>query len=230
VDASGNHLVLGTAAVNSIKAVTGNEIMIGGLSNDTFTTGAGNNLIAFNKGDGKDTVIDIAGTNNSISLGGNFAFADLALQKNGNNLILDIGATDSITLKNWYTGTKNIVDLQVIETAMSDFNHGSADVLRNSNVETFDFQQMVTAFDQARAANPGITMWGLTNALLTAHLSSSDTAALGGDLAYVYGSQGSLSGMNVSAAESTLSNSQFAAAAQTLNPWPTLNTGTVQIR
>jgi hypothetical protein len=113
---------------------------------------------------------------------------------------------------------------------MSDFNHGSADVLRNSNVETFDFQQMVTAFDQARAANPGITMWGLTNALLTAHLSSSDTTALGGDLAYYYGAQGSLSGMNVTAAESTLSNSQFAAAPQTLNPWPTLNTGTTQIR
>jgi hypothetical protein len=98
------------------------------------------------------------------------------------------------------------------------------------NVETFDFQQMVTAFDQARAATPGITTWGLTNALLTAHLSSSDTAALGGDLAYVYGNQGSLSGMNVAAAQNTLSNSQFAAVPQTLNPWPTHNTGTMQIR
>jgi len=230
VDASGNHLVLGTAAINSIKATTGNEIMIGGQGNDTLTTGTGTNLIAFNKGDGKDTVIDTAGVNNTLSLGGNFAFADLALQKSGNNLILDIGASDSITFKNWYTGTKNIVDLQVIETAMSDFNHGSTDILRNSNVETFNFQQMVTAFDQARAANPGITLWGMTNALLTAHLSSSDAAVLGGDLAYVYGSQSSLSGMNVSAAESTLSNSQFAAAPQTLNPWPTLNTGTAQIR
>lgn len=98
------------------------------------------------------------------------------------------------------------------------------------NVENFNFQQMVAAFDQARAANPGITMWGLTNALLNAHLSSSDTAALGGDLAYIYGSQGSLSGFNVTSSESELSNSQFGKTAQALNPWTTLNTGTAQIR
>ncbi len=154
----------------------------------------------------------------------------MALQKSGNDLILDVGSTDSITLKNWYTGIKDIVTLQVVETAMSDFNHGSSDILRNSNVETFDFQQMATAFDQALAANPSLTSWGMTDALLTAHLTSSDTAALGGDLAYYYGAQGSFTGMNVTAAQSTLSSAQFATAPQTLNPWPTLNTGTAQIR
>ena len=158
--------------------------------------------------------------------GGNDILYGLA----GNDLLLDVGATDAVTLKNWYAGKKNIVTLQMIETAMSDFNRGSSDILRNSNVETFNFQQMVNAFDQARVVNPRITMWGMTDALLNAHLTSSDTAALGGDLAYVYGSQGSLTGMSVTAAQSTLSNGQFATAPQALNLWPTLNTGTAQIR
>lgn len=40
--------------------------------------------------------------------------------------------------------------------------------MRNSNVENFDFQTLVNAFDQAQAANPGLNAWGATNALLDA--------------------------------------------------------------
>lgn len=230
-DAAGNHLVLGTAAANSIKALaTGNEIMIGGSGSDTITTGPNTSLIAFDKGDGKDKVYASAGVNNVLSLGGNLAYADLTLQKSSTDLILNVSATDSITFKGWYAGNKNIVDLQVVASAMSDFNPCSTDVLRNSKVEEFDFQKLVASFDTALASTPGLTTWGVTNALLDAHLLSSDTAALGGDLAYTYGTNGNLTGMGVSAAEGTLSNNQFATAPQTLNPWPTLNTGTVQIQ
>jgi hypothetical protein len=37
------------------------------------------------------------------------------------------------------------------------------------------------------AASPGLTSWAVTNALLQFHLSGADDAALGGDLAYWYG-------------------------------------------
>jgi hypothetical protein len=230
-DAAGNHLVLGTVVANSIKALaTGNEIMIGGLGSDTITTGPNTSLIAFDKGDGLDKVYASAGVNNVLSLGGNFAYADLTLQKSSNDLILNVSATDSITFKGWYTGSKNIVDLQVIAAAMSDYAPGSTDVLRNSKVEEFDFQKIVTAFDLANAATPTLSTWSVTNALLDAHLAGSDTAALGGDLAYTYGTNGSLTGMGVSAAENTLNSSQFATAPQTISPWATLNTGVVQIK
>ena len=229
-DTAGNNLLDGGAGTDTLTGDSSNEIYIGGTCNDTINAGNGANVIAFNKGDGRDIVNGVAGTGNTISLGGNFAYADLALQKSGNDLVLNVGSEDNITLKGWYAGIKDILTLQVVETAMSDFNPGSADVLRNSDVETFNFQKMVTVFDQARAANPHITMWGMTDALLDVHLTSSDTAALGGDLAYVYGSQGNLTGFNVSTAESELSNTQFGRTAQTLNPWPTLNTGTAQIR
>jgi Ca2+-binding RTX toxin-like protein len=231
VNAGGNHLALGTAADNTLTAqASGNEILIGGLGNDSLTTGPNTNLIAFNKGDGTDTLYAVAGANNVLSLGGNFAYNDLTLQKNSNDLILNVSATDSITFKDWYAGNHNIVDLQVIAAAMGDYAPGSTDVLRNSQVEEFDFQKLVAAFDTALAATPTLSAWGVTNALLDAHLAGSDTAALGGDLAFSYGTNGNLTGMGVSAAENTLNNSQFAAAPQTLNPWATLNTGVVVMK
>ena len=85
-------------------------------------------------------------------------------------------------------------------------------------------------FDQASADKSSRNKWSLMDGLLSAHLASSDTAALGGDLAYMYGTHGGLSGMSVSAAQSTLQNAEFGTAPQTLNPWPTLNTGTAHIR
>ena len=230
VNAGGNHLLIGSAANDSMIGQAGNDLLIGGAGNDTLTTGIGTNVIAFDQGDGQDIINAVFGQNNTVSLGGHFAYTDLALQKNGDDLVLDIGAADSLTFKGWYAGNSNIVNLQVIAAAMSDFNPGSTDILRNSKVEMFDFQRIVSAFDQAQAASPSANPWGLANALLDAHLSSSDSTALGGDLANVYGIRGSLSGLGIAAAEEQLSSSQFAAAPQVLNPWPTLNTGTARIR
>ena len=230
VDAGGNHLLVGSSANNNITAASGNDILIGAAGNAAITTGTGTNLIAFNAGSGQEVVNATQGQNNTISLGGNFAYSDLALQKSGNDLVLDVGTSDAITFKNWYAGSQNIVNLQVIASAMSDFAPGSTNVLSNSNVEEFNFQTMVSEFNLAQAANPSLTSWGVTNALLDAHLSESNSSALGGDLAYVYGTSGNLTGFGVSAAQGELTNSQFASAPQALNPWPTLNTGTARIR
>jgi Ca2+-binding RTX toxin-like protein len=229
VTAGGNNLLIGSATNNIVAATSGNDILIGAAGSSTITTGTGSNIIAFDAGNGQEVVNDALGQNNTLSLGGHFAFNDLALQKSGSDLILDIGASDSITLKNWYAGNQNIVNLQVIESAMTDFASGSADTLRNSNVENFDFQQLVAAFDQAQAANPTLNLWSVTNSLLTVHLASSNSAALGGDLAYVYGTNGNLTGFGTTVAENQLSSSQFGTAPQTLNPWSTLNTGTAKL-
>jgi hypothetical protein len=101
--------------------------------------------------------------------------------------------------------------------------------LRNCNVENFDFQKLVHAFDEAHAANPSLSTWSVTNSLLVAHLAGCDTTALGGDPAYVYGSHGNLTGFDAMLAKNTLTSNQFGTAPQTLSPWPTLNTGTVSL-
>jgi len=220
VDAGGNQLLIGATSADTLGGGTGGELLIGEAGSDVITTGTGNNVIAFDAGDGQDTVDANAGQGNTISLGGTLSYADLAFQENGNDLILDVGANDAITLKDWYgsPGDQNIVTLQVVAAAMSDYAPGSGNVLSNAKVETFDFQRLVSEFNQAQAANPGMNAWSLTSALLDAHLAGSNTAALGGDLAYDYGLNGNLTGFGVAAAESTLSNSQFGAAPQSISP------------
>jgi hypothetical protein len=88
---------------------------------------------------------------------------------------------------------------------------------------------LVGAFDAARVANTGLTSWALTNALSSFQLSGSDTAAMGGDLAYRYGKNGTLAGVGVTPALATLSDANLGTSAQALTPLSGLQTGTVRL-
>ena len=153
----------------------------------------------------------------SLSLGGSgISYANLTFQKVSKDLVLNVSATDKVTLKNWYQGqnNKNVLNLQVIAEAMAAFDPGSSDPLLNKEVQTFDFQGLVSAFDTARTGNPGLTTWALSDALSQYHLGGSDDAALGGDLAYLYGLNGTLAGVSFDGAQSIVTSSQFGVQAQ----------------
>ena len=122
-----------------------------------------------------------------------------------------------------------MVDLQVIADAMTDFDAGGADPLRDQKVEHFDFAGLVGAFDAARTASPGLSSWALTHALLDFQLAGANTAAIGGDLAYQYGKNGTLAGIGVTAAQEVIGASSFGSQAQTLQPLATLQTGTARL-
>jgi len=220
-DITGNNLLDAGNDADTIIAGTVNDMLIGGLGNDTITTGTGYDVIVFNKGDGQDIVNASTGEDNTISLGGDFAYSDLSLTKSTNNLILKVGATDQITLKDWYLGTtnKSVVNLQVIAEAITGFNQGGADLLRDNKVENFNFANIVTAFDAEVATNAAnATNWQLTDERLTAHLQAgSDTAAIGGDMAYQYGKNSNLTGMGLANAQSVIAAASFGQIAQTLN-------------
>jgi len=213
---AGNDVLDGGVGADKLNGGTESDLFVGGLGNDIITTGTGYDVIAFNKGDGQDIINASTGADNTLTLGGNFAYGDLSLTKSTNNLILKMGATDQITLKDWYLGTtnKSVVNLQVITEAMTGFSLGGSDVLRDNKVENFNFANLVAAFDAAGA----IANWQLTDARLTTHLQTgSDTAAIGGDLAYQYGKNSNLTGMGVLNAQSVISAANFGQTAQTLN-------------
>jgi trimeric autotransporter adhesin len=215
--ATGNSLLDGGSGTDRLTGGSDNDLLIGSQGNDIMTTGTGFDVISFNLGDGQDIVNASNGADNTISLGGNVAYSDLSLTKTGNNLIVKIGSTDQINLSNWYSTTsdnKSVINLQVIAEAMQDFNLGGSDVLRDNKIETFDFAGLVAQFDAEGAqAN-----WQLTDARLTAHLQSgSDTEAIGGDLAYQYGINSSLTGMGLNNAQSVISAANFGQSAQALN-------------
>jgi hypothetical protein len=87
----------------------------------------------------------------------------------------------------------------------------------------------VSRFDQVLAQTPGLTSWAMTNALLQFHLSGSDDAALGGDLAYWYGKNGSLDGIGLQMAQQVIGAASFGAEAQALRPFSGLQDGFVKL-
>jgi Ca2+-binding RTX toxin-like protein len=230
-DTSGAGYFNGGAGNDSLRGDGSADFFLGGSGNDSINTGTGADVIVFNLGDGQDTIAASTGADNVLSLGGGIAYSDITLRKSGNHLVVGIGASDRITLANWYASADNhsVLTLQVIAEAMADFDAGGADPLRDNRVETFDFTGLAGAFDAARAANPGLTNWAITNALTQFHLSGSDTAALGGDLAYQYGRNGTLAGIGVNAAQEVLGDAQFGAQAQALRPLAGLQEGAVRL-
>ncbi len=237
---AGNDVLADTVGAGYFNGGSGNDSLrgdgaadfyLGGAGNDSINTGTGADVIAFNLGDGQDTIAASIGSDNVLSLGGGIAYADISFRRNGNHLILEIGSSDRITLANWYASPENrsVPTLQVIAEAMAGFDAGGADPLRDNRVESFDFAGLVDAFDAARAANPGLTSWAITNALTQFHLTGSDTAALGGDLAYQYGRSGTLAGMGVNAAQEVLGDTQFGVLAQQLRPLAGLQEGALRL-
>jgi hypothetical protein len=155
-------------------------------------------------------------------------YADLVFEKSGNNLVLKVGATDQLTFTNYYSSTSNrsVDTLQIVIEGTSDHDASSSDPLRNRKIETFDFERLVSAFDTARAANPNLTSWSLTQALTAQHLGGSDMAALGGDLAYQYGLNGNLGDVSFTPALAILSSGDFGVNAQSLQALATLQDST----
>jgi VCBS repeat-containing protein len=229
-DTAGANLLDGGAGVDTMTGNTGNELFIGRTGNDTITTGTGADIIAFNYGDGQDTVVASTGADNTISLGGGIDYLSLTMSKSGNDLILATGNSDQITLQNWYSGTGNrsVANLQLVLDA-STYNTSSSDPLLNQQVQDFDFAALAQAFDQALAGNPTLTAWSLTDSLLSAHLSGSDTAALGGDLAYQYNLNGTLAGIGLASAQTVINDTSFGVSAQQLHPLADLQTGTARL-
>jgi hypothetical protein len=112
---------------------------------------------------------------------------------------------------------------------MPGFDAGGSNPLLDNNVETFDFKGLVKAFDAAQHHGRGVSKWAVTNALAQFHLGGSDTAALGGDLAYQYGVNGTLAGIAVNAAQGQVGSGQFGQQAQTLHNEAALKDGMVKL-
>jgi Ca2+-binding RTX toxin-like protein len=226
-DTAGNNLLDGGAGGDTLTGNAGNELFVGGLGNDTITTGNGADIIAFNRGDGLDTINGGVGTDNTISLGKGISYADIALSKVNNDLVLEVGsatiagsAIEQMTFTNWYVTTannKSVLNLQVMADAMSSFDATSSDPLLNRSVQNFSFTSITNTFDQARGTSATFMHWSITNTLLAAHLSGNDNAALGGDLTHQYGTTGSLTGMSFTAAQTALNDPLFATQAQALH-------------
>jgi len=225
IKASSNQAALiGGGGASTLTGGTFKDFYAAGKVSDTITTGATSNVVSVNKGDGATTLAPTTGATNVLSLGAGIDTESLVFNKSGNNLILSDGVSgDSITFTNWFVGTadQDYTTLQVVEIASANFNSGGTDGLRNKALEDFNFTALVAAF--TAAGSP--TNWALSNDMPSAQLASSATTAYGGDLAYYFGLNGNLTGVNLSAAQSTLTNTSFGTAAQTIDAFSSISGG-----
>lgn len=220
IDTSGNGLLDGGTGNDILIGGTGRELLVGGIGDDTITTSGGADIIAFNLGDGQDTVVASNGKDNTVSLGKGIQYADLLFKKSNTDLIFVTGSREQLTFKDWYVNTNNrsVKNLQMVIEGTADYNAALADALNNKKIQQFNFDSLVTAFDQARVADPALTSWALSSSLLGFHLGGSDTAAIGGDLTYQYAKNGDMSNISATPAQSILGNAQFGNAAQDFLP------------
>ena len=227
-DTAGANAMLGGAGVDTMTAGSAASFIAAGAGADAITLGSAAAVVSYTAGDGKATVAAGTYVQDTVSLGKGIAYSDLSFAKSGNNLVLNTGGTGSLTFTNWYTGTANqdIVTLQVIEQSAATYSATSTNTLYNQKVEQFSFTQLVTAFNAALAATPTLTSWSLMGSLLADHLAASgNTAAMGGDLAYFDGLNGNLTGLNVSAAVTTLQGTTFGKSNQTFDAWASVSAG-----
>ena len=102
-----NLTLIGTAAINGTGNAS-NNTMSGNSANNVLTGLGGNDTYLYGRGGGQDTVIDNAGTADSVLFGATINPLDLVLSRQANDLRLAIhGSTDQVTIQNWYGGATN---------------------------------------------------------------------------------------------------------------------------
>jgi Ca2+-binding RTX toxin-like protein len=219
--------------VDTINAGSGADFIVAGTGNDTIDAGQDQDIIAFNRGDGADTVLTSSWQRDTLSLGGGIKYADLSLSKTGNNLVLNLAQGDSIMFKDWYLDStrRNITTLQVVTAANGgDFAVSSTDRMKNKGVVNFNFETLVNKFDQVRTANASLTSWPLAAELNAYYVSGSNTQAIGGNLAYRYGTTGSYGDLNWAGVRTAMvglggTSQQNVTASTSVNPWVALQAG-----
>ena len=178
----------------------GPALVIGGTGDDwTDVRGAGA-VVAFNPGDGADTLY--VAESFTLSIGGGIAPADLSLSAEGEDLLVHVGAADSVRLtRQWEDEPQSwpAITLQLF-----------------GSVHTYDLTAAIGDFRAALDADPELAVFALGEVLGAHHLSSSESAALGGAAAHQYAATGSTAALADAQIVALLQDELFGLAPQAI--------------
>ncbi len=112
----------GNTLANVLVGNAGDNVLDGGAGNDTLTGGSGADTYVFGIGSGSDTVNAYhtdAGVD-KIQFGSGIAASDVTFVKSGNDLTVTLaGASDQLTIKDWFSGSAYQVGSFVLSTGAS---------------------------------------------------------------------------------------------------------------
>jgi len=92
-----NPVVAGTAGDDVLQGTEGDDGMVGGAGNDLLEGGTGRDTYIINLNDGRDTIVDAVGENNTISFGSGITPNDITLRLG--SLTLDLGNGNEVHIE-----------------------------------------------------------------------------------------------------------------------------------
>ena len=229
--------LFGGAGTDVLRSGLGKGLLAGGKGNDSLYAANAATVVSFNKGDGADVLYTQGSQKITLSLGGGIRYEDIKVRRSGNDLyfVFNTSATDSIRVANYYgvsASQRPVLGMQMLTEPSGAYAQTSGDSLRDNKVEQFDGTRIVAAFDTAYKSSSSLragNAWAVMGTLLNAHLNGSDSGAVGGDLAYLYGQTAGVGGVSMVAANSTLSEASFATGTQALNTNVTVPSGIARL-
>lgn len=213
-DASGGGLLDGGEGADWLAGGRAGELFIGGRGNDVIATGGGADLLAFNRGDGSDTVRLDGGTALVLSLGGGIAAADLSLSRENGRMVLDCGAGDRLVFEGAgqrFASAPGQLRLQLLSGSPAEAGEGRAPGA--ATVQLLDLREATTALEprggsRARSAGP------LALEAMLEPASPVAESLLGGEAAWRYATAGSLAGLPAAGVMAQLAAPAFGRQAQ----------------
>ena len=113
IGTDGNDVIEGTNAVDRILGLggddelsgrDGDDVLDGGIGNDLLIGGAGNDTYIFGPNYGHDVIDNTLGTD-QVAFGSGILVNALEVERVGDDLVIRHGADNSLTIRNWATGT-----------------------------------------------------------------------------------------------------------------------------
>ncbi|WP_256262445.1 calcium-binding protein [Pseudomonas gingeri] len=122
-----------TAGNDTLTGSSTNDRLQGGKGNDLLQGGDGADIYVFAAGDGQDTINNFSATPDDtdvLSIEG-ISATNLWLSRDGNNLVIDVtGSDDRVTVKDWYLGSAQKID--VIQAGGASLYANAVDNLVNA--------------------------------------------------------------------------------------------------
>ena len=223
-DTSGNNLFYGRDNSDYLASGKGNDLFIGGTASDSIEldrdlAGAdGRDIFLYNKGDGKDSLSikpsTLSGADGTLSIG-NAKYSEIGLSYANGIVSLSLGNGSPGIQYDHVNSNKNPVRyLQVIVDGMRLYDPASSDAMYSNKVAVFDFVALAEDYLQAKASKQ---RWNMLDGLRQNLLWTSDTVALGGELAYQYAKLGNIDGIANDNRLSIINDASYGLAGQAID-------------
>jgi|GEM_PF-259753 len=152
----GTNFLTGNAGNDTLSAGTGNDTLDGGTGDDSLLAGSGNDAyIGFSSATGADVINDTSGTDsltvNANSYNATWTAVDSNTDGNLDQLVIDFGSGNSITVDNYFNNTANTVDASVAGTGAMEsivFNDQTLDFAAVQNALIGDNSYTGTSSDE----------------------------------------------------------------------------------